>query len=120
MKSRWVEHKGKRILYQDFSGFFYNSAGVKEELGQVEEVVRSQPRNSVLILTSFQNTQVGADLMPALNAASTRTKDHVLKTAVIGVGGIKRTLGDLLSRLTGQQLKYFQFEEEAKNWLVQD
>lgn len=120
MKSKWIEYKGRQILYQDFSGFFYNTAGVKEELGLVQELVSSQPRNSVLILTTFQNTQVGADLMPALNAASAKTKDHVKKTAVIGVGGIKRTLGDLLSRLTGQQLKYFQFEEEAKNWLVQD
>jgi hypothetical protein len=37
---------------------------------------------------------------------------------VLGVTGIKRTLADLLTRLTGQQLRYFDTESDAKDWLV--
>jgi len=120
MKSKWIEHKGKRIFYQDFTGFFYNTRGVKDELAAVEQIVTNEPKNSVLIISNFQDTQVGPDLMPALNAASAKTKEYVRKTAVVGVTGFKRTLGDLLSRLTGQPLKYFDYEEEARNWLAQD
>jgi hypothetical protein len=58
--------------------------------------------------------------MPLLNESSKKTKSHVRKTAVIGVSGIKRTLGDLLSRITGQALMYFNDEAEAKEWLAQD
>ena len=32
MRSTWIEHKGKKILYQDFSKHFFNSAAVKTEL----------------------------------------------------------------------------------------
>ncbi len=120
MKSKWIEYQGKKILYQDFSALFYNSAAVKEELKAVQEIVLKEPMNSVLVISNFKDTQIGADLMSDLNEASAKTKDHVHKTAVLGVTGFKRALGDMLSRLTGQPLKYFENEEEAKNWLVQD
>ena len=120
MKSKWIEHQGKKIFYQDFSALFYNSAAVKEELKAVQEIVLKEPKDSVLVLSNFKDTQVGADLMSDLNKASERTKDNVHKTAVLGVTGFKRTLGDMLSKLTGQSLKYFEYEEEAKNWLAQD
>jgi hypothetical protein len=55
-----------------------------------------------------------------MNTASNNTKDYVHKTAVLGVTGMKRKLADLLTALTGQQLKYFDDLEAAKNWLVQE
>lgn len=58
--------------------------------------------------------------MLILNEASKLTKSHVRKTATIGISGMKRTLGDLLSRITGQPLMYFTNEFDAKEWLTQD
>lgn len=120
MRSKWIEHKGKKIFYQDFSGLFFNAQAVKEELVAVQAVVIKEPTGSVLVLSNFSDTTIGTDVMPLLNAASKMTKDHVQKTAVLGVTGIKRTLGDLLSRLTGQELMYFSTENEAKEWLVKE
>jgi hypothetical protein len=120
MKSTWIEFKGKKIFYQDFSKNFYNSAAVKAELADVQEVVKAQPKDSVLVLTDMRDTNVGSDLLPAMNAASTATKAYVHKTAVLGVTGMKRKLADMLTALTGQQLKYFDDMEAAKNWLVED
>jgi hypothetical protein len=120
MRSYWIEYKGKKIFYQDFSKLFYNSAAVKAELDEVQKIVKAQPLNSVLVLTDMRDTHVGSDLLPAMNAASAATKDHVYKTAVLGVTGIKRKLADLLSQLTGQPLKYFDDAEAAKRWLVED
>jgi hypothetical protein len=120
MRSNWIEHKGKKIFYQDFSRQFYNSAAVKAELEEVQKVVTAQPKNSVLVLSDFRDTSVGSDLLSSMNTASNATKDHVHKTAVLGVTGMKRKLADLLTALTGQQLKYFDDVEAAKNWLVQE
>ena len=120
MRSKWIEHKGKKIFYQDFSKHFYNSAAVKAELAEVQKVVLAEPNNSVLVLTDMRDTNVGGDLLPAMNAASTATKNHVLKTAVLGVSGMKRKLADLLTALTGQPLKYFDDVEAAKNWLASE
>lgn len=120
MRSNWIEHKGKKILYQDFSRNFYNSAAVKTELAEVQEIVTSQPLNSVRVLSDFRDTNVGSDLLSAMNTASAATKAHVQKTAVLGVTGMKRKLADLLTALTGQDLKYFDDIESAKNWLAED
>ena len=120
MKSTWIEYKGKKIFYQDFSKNFYNTAAVKVELDAVQEVVKAQPLDSTLVLTDMRDTNVGSDLLPAMNAASAATKAHVRKTAVLGVTGMKRKLADLLTSLTGQPLKYFDDLEEAKRWLVEE
>jgi hypothetical protein len=120
MRSQWIEFEGKKIFYQDFSKLFYNSAAVKAELLEVQEVVKAEPNNSALVLTDMRDTNVGTDLLPVMNAASAATKAHVKKTAVLGVTGIKRKLADLLTAVTGQPLKYFDDIESAKRWLTQD
>lgn len=120
MRSEWIEHNSKKIFYQDFSKLFYNADAVKAELNEVQEIVKAQPKGSLLILTDLRDTNIGSDLLPAMNAASTATKDYVRKTAVLGVTGVKRKLADLLSSLTGQPLKYFDDIESAKRWLTED
>jgi hypothetical protein len=120
MHSTWIEHKGKKIFYQDFSKNFYNAAAVKAELAEVRKVVTTQPKNSALVLSDFRDTSIGSELLSSMNEASAATKAYVHKTAVLGVTGMKRKLADLLTALTGQQLKYFDDIEAAKNWLVQD
>lgn len=120
MRSHWMEYKGKRIFYQDFSKLFFNATAVKAELDEVQKIVKAAPKDSVLVLTDMRDTNVGSDLLPAMNAASAATKEHVRKTAVLGVTGVKRKLADLLTSLTGQPLKYFDDIESAKNWLTED
>ena len=120
MCSSWIEHKDKHIFYQDFSNLFYNSAAVQAELEEVQMIVKAEPLDSVLVLTDLRDTNIGSDVLPLMNAASIATKDHVHKTAVLGVAGMKRKLADLLSSITGQPLKYFDDMEAAKNWLVQE
>ena len=120
MKSRWIEHNGKKILYQDFANLFFNIEAVKNELSEVQDIVVNQPENSILILSNFTNTEISGDLMSTLNQASKITKPYVRKTAVLGVSGIKRTFGDLLSRITGQPLVYFTNETDALEWLTKN
>ena len=120
MRSKWIEHKGVKIFFQDFSGLLYDAEAMKKELAQVQAEVISHPKNSLLVLSDFRDTNITSEMMPILNASSAETKDHVRKTAVLGVTGIKRTLADLLTRLTGQALKYFDSEEAAKDWLVEE
>lgn len=120
MKSKWIEYGSKKIFYQDFSNLFYNTVAVKAEIAEVQTIVKAEPAGSVLVLSDFRNTNIGRELLPVMNAASTATKAHVKRTAVLGVSGVKRTLADLLTQLTGQSLKYFDDELAAKDWLTRD
>lgn len=119
MRSKWIEFAGKKIFYQDFSNLGLNSTeGVKAELAEVQAEVQSHPEDSLLVLSDFRNTSINNELMGVLSESSAKTKRHIHKTAVLGVVGIKRTLADILTRLTGQKLKYFDHETDAKAWLV--
>jgi len=120
MKSKWIEYNGRKILYQDYSNFFFNEHALRKELEEVQALVLAEAENSLLVLTNMANTEVTMTVMPVLNEASRVTRSHIRKTAVLGVSGIKRTLGDLLSRITGQELMYFTNENEAKIWLTSD
>jgi len=119
MRSKWIEHKGKKIFYQDFSNLESDTEAIRQELEQVQAEVVSHPKDSLLILSDFRGTHITGEIMPILNASSAKTKDHVHKTAVLGVTGVKRTLADFLTSLTGQPLKYFNFEYVAKDWLIE-
>jgi hypothetical protein len=120
MKSKWVEYNGKQIFFQDYSNFFFNEQAVKKELTEAQDLVMKEPANSLLVLTNMSNTEVTLNLMPIFNEASKVTRPYIRKTAVLGVSGVKRTLGDLLSKITGQQLMYFNNEVEAKAWLTKE
>lgn len=120
MRSKWIEYNGRKIFFQDFSNLFYNTEAVKAELAEVQTIVTAEAPNSVLVLSDFRNTNIGRELLPVMNAASTATKANVKRTAVLGVSGVKRTLADLLTQLTGQPLKYFDDELAAKDWLTKD
>ena len=120
MKSKWIEYKGKKIFYQDFSNNFFNEKATIDELNEVQAVILGEAEKSALVLTNFSNTEISSTVIPLLNEASKKTQSHIRKTAVIGVSGIKRTLGDLLSRITGQPLMYFSNETEAKEWLTKE
>ncbi len=82
MRPKWIEHQGKRIFYQDFSGHsLRNAEAAKAELAAVQEIVLKEPGNSVLALADFTNTQVGKDLMDLMVVGSNLTKAHIKKTA---------------------------------------
>ena len=118
MRSKWIEHKNMSIFFQDFSNLENDVEAIKQELEQVQVEVVSHPKDSILVLSDFRGTNINSETMPILNESSAKTKEYVHKTAVLGVTGIKRTLADLLTSFTGQQLKYFNTEYAAKDWLV--
>ncbi len=120
MRSMWINHRDHQIFWQDFSHHgLLDIDAVKEELQAVQEIVIQQPKNSVLVLADFRDTQIGKDLMDVMVASSNLTKAHIKKTAVLGVFGTKRILADALVRFTGQQLTFFDDVEKAKDWLVE-
>lgn len=53
MRSKWIEHRGVKIFYQDFSGLLYDLAGLKRELTAVQAQVVQYPKNSLFLLISL-------------------------------------------------------------------
>ncbi len=120
MRSKWIEYKGKKIFYGDFSNLLFRAEALEQENNEVMAVILQQPKNSVRVLSNFANTELNSKLISMINESVKVGKEHIYKTALLGVTGFKRTVGDMVSRIAGAPFKYFDREEDALEWLVKD
>jgi len=121
MKSKWIEYKGQRLFYVDCSNFGADSAGLREEARAIITLVTQEPENSVRALSNTQGTTGTPENLDILKGIVTRTTRFVRKRAVIGVSGIRKSLLDIVNRVTGgKPFASFNDETAAKDWLVED
>jgi len=71
MKSRWVEHKNKRVYISDFSNYGSNTSEVKKEADEIITTLTKEPHNSVLSIVNVDGTlatrrilQIYRDMLP--------------------------------------------------------
>ena len=121
MKSKWIDHKGCRILYVDCSNYGSDSAALREEARAIIALVTQQPENSVLALSNALGTVGTPENLNILKGIVTRTTRFVRRRAVVGVTGIRRTLLDIVNRAAGgKAFSAFTDESSALDWLVTD
>jgi len=122
MKSLWINHLGKRILYIDISNFNDNVKALDVELAEtvasIGQEMYQQPLHSVLVLVDLRNTSMTQTSNKLLSERIKDTKKYVLKTAVVGMTGIRRTFLDFFARLAESDTGSFETPEAAKEWLV--
>ena len=118
MKSRWITHKGKTILYCDYSNLKDDVAAVEAEDRAVRAEVVKQPLDSVLELVDVRSTVGSRETVAILKESAKVAKPHLRKVAVIGVQGVVKVLASAVSQVSGLGLTLFATEEEAKEWFV--
>jgi hypothetical protein len=122
MKSRWMEHKGIRILYIDLSGFKEDERGLDSELKQTVETIGQEmyqkPEHSVPVLVDLRNTHMTQRVQSLLTDRITDTRKFVRRTAVIGMTGIRKIVLDFFSRVAHSETASFDTPEEGLEWLI--
>jgi hypothetical protein len=121
MRSHWIEYKGKRILYCDYTNFsVVDFQALKDELDGVVDVMVKQPEGSVLSLSDIRGSVASSQVIDIFKVAATTSAKHIKRQAVVGVSGFKKVFFDLIVRLSGQNAMAFEEVEAAKDWLVKD
>jgi hypothetical protein len=122
MKSKWVELEGKRILFIDLSKFQSNMLGFETELNQaissIGQEMYQQPLHSVLVLVDLTDTNLTKTSNQLLSERIGDTKKYVLRTAVVGMTGIRGVFLDYFARLAGSETVGFDNVEAATKWLL--
>jgi hypothetical protein len=116
---KWIEHKGKKIQYIDYSGLKSS-----EELLQVlDEAVKEEIASptKMLVLANFEGVSAGTDFMERIKKTGKEVgSQKILKTAAIGIGGVKNVLFETYLRFTGDKnTRSFDNEAKALDWLVE-
>lgn len=118
MKSKWIDHKGKQILYADYTHFNKDVEAFQNEVNAVTDIIISEPESSVRLLADVTGTPGTPEVMNVLYASAKACNPHMIATAVVGAGGIRMMLMRSVTRITGMPLTAIATIDEAKEWLV--
>jgi len=118
VKSKWIEHQGKHILYAAYNDFDKDIEIFQNEVDSVTDTITSAPNSSVRLLVDVRGTPGTPEIMNALYASAKVCKPHMIATTVVGVGTIRMMLMRSVTRVTGMPLTASETIDEAKEWLV--
>ena len=122
MKSRWVDVKGKRILYVDLSNFGDDTIGLEKELAETipnigREMYEYQP-HSVLVLVDLRNTAMTQASNRLLTERIEDTKKYIFRTAVVGLTGLRKVFLNYFAMLASSETGSFDEPDAAIEWLL--
>jgi hypothetical protein len=112
-----ITYKGKEISYFDYRGM-----KMDEIIKLIEEISKKalQENKRRLQLSNLTGIFAVPEFMDAVNKAGKMTKHLTSKSAVVGITGAKKLLLNMYNTFTGSNMKAFDDEESAKEWLIKD
>jgi hypothetical protein len=113
---RFITHQGKRILLIDLSQC--SAEEIVRLLPEIQDVMTSEPRDSVLALGDFTNAQVRRETADHIKKTLVFDRPHVKRAAWVGTEKIPRVFMDAFKNFSQRDLPTFKTREEALDWLV--
>ena len=114
---RFIEHKGKRIIYNDFANID-GAADALAVIAESRELTRKQPQGSCLLLTDVTGSKFNREVVEALKELASGNKPYVKAGVIVGLSGIQRVVYVAVSQLTGRRMPTFASADEAKDYLA--
>ena len=117
MSIEWIKYNGRKILYSDYSGL-----GETEMCSQLEEetkiIMEYTDEEKILYLANFEDAEITPGFIKKGNEKGKETSDKILKSAFIGVSGLKTLLLNTFNKFTGINARACKNHEDAKEFLV--
>ena len=115
---KWIEHKGKLILYEDFSGL-QDAKDIYEVTDTSTALICKQPKASVLLLTNVTGAHYSPSIMKRLRDNTKLTTPYMKAYIIVGVKGLTLVVLDSVKKFTELDIRTCDTLEEGKEWLVQ-
>ena len=118
MPVKYIQYKGKTILYCDFSNLIGDEAiAVLDEEAKAMETWTEKG----LVLSDFRNGKASTGFMShAKKLGKEVFAPMTHKAAAVGISGVKTVLLQAYNTFSKDKLVPFATEEEAKEWLIKD
>lgn len=113
---RFIEYRGSRILYIDFS--HGTPAEFLEAIETAERTIAGEPHASLLTLTNAENAMHDRRVTERLKSYVENNKPFVKAGAVVGLNELRKIVFNFLNKAAGRSLKAFDDIDRAKTWLV--
>lgn len=120
MLAKWIEHKGKRILYVDYRKL--KPEAILPLMKVSDDMVRASP-TKVRYLGNIEDAVVTREVVGQLKQYTEKSiRQKFEKLAVVGVTGVKKVFFNALVATLDKssvQVKSFKTENEALEWLAE-
>ena len=118
MPVSWIEHKGRKILFGDYSNLLAKDALalLLESEKELRKLITPTP-----ILMDYSGCYANQEFVDQLKRVGKQYDKVFLKCASVGVTGIKKILATAVNTFigAGAKNKYFDTLADAKEWLVE-
>jgi hypothetical protein len=120
--AQFIEYKGKKIYYIDYSGIKTNAEFLEviRQTNAFREKTKMEGKKNLLMLVNVTGSFIYGDVLAEIKKAGKYTKEITSKEAVVGITGGKKLLLNIVQSFTNMNITVFDTVEEAKEWLVSD
>lgn len=113
----YINHKNKEILYVDHRGL--KSQEIISNIRQMIPISEKCKDKSLLGLFDFRDVIIDDEIMKFIKSPeNVNANKYYKKSAILGVTGMRKVLLNVFNTLLGREVKAFENEEEAKEYLV--
>ena len=112
----FINHKDKRILLIDFTGFMPEDHS--PIIARIKTLVSNEPKGSALTLIDASGMRLGLKMAQALKDLANDDKAYVRASAVVGVAGPLGMLMEGVEKFSGRTFKRHDSREKALDWLA--
>jgi hypothetical protein len=115
---RFITHQDNQILLIDLTNC--SAEDVIERLTEVQRMVTSQPRNSVLTLGDLTGAEFSRGAVTRLKEVAVFDRPYVKRAALVGAQSLPKVFYEGLKTFSQREFRRFKTREEAMDWLVEE
>ncbi len=116
MLTKWKSYEGKRILYLDCRGL--KEDGTLAILDEAADILKPMS-SSIPVLANVQGTMLTTAFMEKMKKLAQEVYiGKVDKAGIVGVDGLKKVLLNSYNILLRRDMKAFETEADALDWLI--
>lgn len=116
-RTRFIHHKGTQVLLLDFAGVRDPEEAVREIRSSMR-FVATQPKGSLRVLTLVRDARYNAAVLQGMKELAAHNAPYVKASAVVGMSGLHRIAYQAVILFSKRNIKTFDGEAEALDWLV--
>lgn len=113
---KWITYQGKEILFNDRSNL--RADDLINNVNNAVKLIKESGKKDILYLVDNSNTIISTEVKEVIKKAGNVLKPYLKQTAVIGPNAAQKILINILSKITGMNIKIFDTLENAKAWLA--
>ncbi len=116
-RTQSITFKGKSIFFMDYTGL-KSEVEIKAVIEEAKLFIRKQPLGSTISLANIDQMHFNNQIKDLFMDLVKGNKPYMKASAIVGVSGLKQILFNGIMKMTGRDVKSFNDENQAKEWLI--